>query len=192
MCLLSLRRETNISELRYPAYPAQNLSSQTRGFKGHKKPEVSEIPKRIKALRDKFTQEENDKKQQKKDTAQELIKGQPGKVPKGKQKPKKEHLEEEVENRNAGSDPEQLPEQMQNINFTLAEEKLRCAALGPDHQWAEKTPQEAGGPTKVELDSDCECEEQLYQDTEKALSHVNSYDGWGRIKGQFGPFSRLP
>ena len=52
------------------------------GSKGHKKLDTSEIPKKIQDLRGKFIQEENEKKQQKKDTVQEQIKAPENKTEK--------------------------------------------------------------------------------------------------------------
>ena len=75
-----------------------------------------------------------------------------------------------------------MPKEVYDVDFTLSDEKLRLAALGPQHQWASDSPQEIDKGHRQEVDSDCECEEQLYANTKKALAQVNAYPGWSTFK----------
>ena len=75
-----------------------------------------------------------------------------------------------------------MPPDIYNIDFTLSEEKLRLAAMGPDHSWADKTPQETEQRSEVEIDSDCDCDEDLFTETKTALALVNSHPCWESFK----------
>ena len=114
-----------------------------RGFKGHKKPDTADIPKKIKELRGKFTEGEKGKKRQTKTTEEDQIKAPNNKRRwrKKRGQDKKPGTNTKQEGRNAGSkdNPDQGPIQIQqddrptpeaflNIDFNLSEETLRGAA----------------------------------------------------------------
>ena len=125
--------------------------------------------------------EESEKKQQKQNTEQEQVKAKAKPDKKWNKKKKKEEKEQE-ENRNAGPTEHLLPTDIYDIDFTLSEEKLRLAALGPQYDWAANTPQEIDQGYRLEVDIDCDCDEKLYSDTKSAILKINSFPGWGTMK----------
>ena len=89
--------------------------------------------------------------------------------------------------RNAGSQPPnkqefEIPFEFKTIDFGIAEENLRCATLGADHTWAEKTPQEYSSETLVTMDSDCEDEGEDFRVTREKLLTINKHKDWTQFK----------
>ena len=128
------------------------------GFKGHKKPETGDIPKKIKELREKTIKEEKEKRAQKK--TEEKNKSKPREITKRNNKKVETRTPKK---KTQGATPDQTntpvvvaPTEITNLDCILSEEKLRGSAIGADFSRAPQLPQEEDQFPRYAVDSDCD------------------------------------